>query len=368
MLRRPPFSLPRAAQIPDLARTVLGEAPIAPRDPAEFAEAAIEHRLVGAVNEALEDGRLSLPDEERSMIRDAHAVMVLKAGLLRRNLGPAAQALQSALGAPPVVLKGAAIADRFYPDPALRTFSDLDLLVPRAQLRIGAEVLQELGYEERVELQPDFGVTHGHDIHLVKEVGRQGVDLELHWRIGDDVVGEALSHGALLEHGERASDDGDVVYAAPADQLLVCSVHLLSDRSKRLSWVEDVRRISAALDDQAWRGAFDRAEELRLLWVLHRALDYAERHLGLTRDRPLPAGEPPPFGPLRAVEDIDMRVSLHVGRLAALPWSARGRYLRDVVLPSRDGLEGTVGGDGAPRWRLAVRHLGRVGRGLRSRR
>jgi hypothetical protein len=366
MLRRTPLSLPHPRQTADLARAVLGEASIAPRDPTEFTEAAIEHRLVGAVNKAVEDGRLQLPAQERSILRDAHAVTVLKAGLLRHGIGPAAQALRSALGVPPVVLKGPAIADRFYPDPALRTFSDLDLLVARAQLQGGATALEALGYQERVELQPGFGATHGHDIHLVKRVGRHDVDIELHWRIGDDVIGEALSHAALRQDGELAPDDSNVVYPAPPDQLLVCSVHLLSDRLKRLSWIEDVRRISAALDDRGWRGAFDRADELGLLWVLHRALDYAERHLRLTRDRPLPAGEPPPFGPLRAVEEIDMRFSLHLGRLATLPWSARGRYLRDIALPSRAGLEGTVGGDGAPAWRLAIRHLGRARRGLGS--
>ena len=366
MLRRPPLSLPRPGQIPDLARAVLGEAPIAPRDPAEFTDAAIEHRLVGAVNKAVEDGRLSLPERERSVIRDAHAVVVLKAGLLRSSIDSAAQSIQSALGVPPVILKGPAIGDRFYPDSALRTFSDLDLLVPRAQLRSGVDALKVLGYEERVELQPGFGEIHGHDIHLVKKIGRHDVDIELHWRIGDDVIGEALSHGTLLENGQPAPNDANVVYPAPQDQLLVCSVHLLSDRLKRLSWIEDIRRISTALDDHAWCAAFHRADELGLLWVLHRALDYPERHLGLIRDRPLPAGEPPPFGPLRAVEEIDMRVSLHLGRLGALPWSARVRYLRDIVLPSRDGLEGTVGGDGAPPWRLVVRHLLRVCRGLRS--
>jgi hypothetical protein len=266
-----------------------------------------------------------------------------------------------------VLLKGAAIADRFYPDPALRTFSDLDLLVPPAHLRRGAEALEALGYEERVEMRPGFGETHGHDIHLVREVGSQTVDVELHWRLGDDAIGEALSHETLLADAEPPPGDANVAYPSPGDQLLVCSVHLLSDRLKRLSWIEDIRRISATLDDHAWRGTFDRAEGLGLLWVLHRALDYAERHLGLRRDRPLPAGEPPPFGPLRAVEEIDMGISLHLGRLAALPWSARARYLRDVALPSRAGLEGTVGGDGAPPWRLALRHLGRAGRGLRSR-
>jgi hypothetical protein len=159
-----------------------------------------------------------------------------------------------------------------------------------------------------------------------------------------------------------------VHYPAPGDQLLVCAMHLLSDRLKRLAWIEDVRRVSLALDERAWVASFERARELGLLWVLNRALDYARHHLGYSRERPLGPGQPPAWGPLRAVEELDFRASLHLGRLAALPWRERPRYLGQVLVPSRAGLEGTVGGDGAGRLRLAARHLTRAVRGLSPRR
>jgi hypothetical protein len=183
----------------------------------------------------------------------------------------------------------------------------------------------------------------------------------------DDALGEALSHAALA-HGSFAAEGDACLYPSPGDQLLVCAMHLLSDRLKRLVWVEDLRRVSIALDEGGWRHTFDRARSLELLWVLNRALDYAAHHLDYRRERPLPSGEPPPWGPLRAVEELDVRASLHLGRLAALPWRRRPRYLRDVLVPSRAGLRGTLGEDGAGEIGLVARHLARAVRGLRPRR
>jgi hypothetical protein len=102
--------------------------------------------------------------------------------------------------------------------------------------------------------------------------------------------------------------------------------------------------------------------------VLNRALDYVAHHFDYRRARPLAGGEPPPWGPLRAVEELDFRASLHFGRLAALPWRSRPRYALEILVPSRAGLRDTVGGDGAGDLRLIVRHLSSAVRSFRPRR
>jgi hypothetical protein len=326
--------------------------------------AAIAHRVFGPCVAALDEGRLGLDGRHAQMLRDAQVVGVLHASLLRRELAAIAGPVAQATGAPPVVIKGPAIAERFYA-PGLRGFADLDLLVVRDRLAGAVAALAECGYAEVVELREGFGASHGHDVHMARRVGAKTVDAEVHWRVGDDGLGNALSHGALAEHASPPGPEDPFLYADPSGQLLICAMHLLSDRLKRLIWIEDVRRVAAALDDSAWVEAFERARALRLLWVVHRALDYAGHHLGYERARPLPAGEPPPWGPLRAVEELDLRASLHIGRLAALPWRSRPRYVRDVVIPSRAGLRGTVGTDGAGDLRLLMRHLATAVRSLR---
>jgi hypothetical protein len=364
-----PFALPQAEQLPALIAVLQKAEVVAPADPPRFVEAVVAHRVVGTAAAALDAKRLRLPAAQAQALRDAQAVGALRSALMRRELALIAEPLSEALETPPIVLKGPAIADRFYPDPRLRSFADLDLLVPRKRLGDAVAALEGLlGYEECVELREGFGATHGHDVHMSREIGRHRADVELHWRVGDDALGEALTHEALVDNGVAAGNGIASLYPAPGDQLLVCSMHLLSDRLKRLAWIEDLRRIPLVLDEDAWAQTFERARSLGLLWVLNRALDYAAHHFDYSRARSLPAGEPPPWGPVRAVEELDLRASLHLGRLAALPWRRRPRYLRDVLIPSRAGLRGTVGTDGAGRVRMALRHLTRVARGLTPRR
>jgi hypothetical protein len=367
VLRREPFALPRADQLPALIAVLQGAERAAPEDPSRFVDAAVAHRVVGAAAAALDADRLVVPAGQARAIRDAQAVGALRSALMRRELALVTEPLSAALETSPIVLKGPAIADRFYTDPHLRSFADLDLLVPRERLGDAVAALEKLGYRERVELREGFGATHGHDVHMARAIGRQRADVELHWRVGDDALGEALSHGALAD-ASVAAEGAVYRYPSPGDQLLVCAMHLLSDRLKRLVWVEDLRRVSIALGEGGWRHTFDHARSLGLLWVLNRALDYAAHHLDYRRERPLPSGEPPPWGPLRAVEELDMRASLHLGRLAALPWRRRPHYLRDVLIPSRAGLQGTVGNDDAGPGRTALRHLARAVRGLTARR
>jgi hypothetical protein len=142
----------------------------------------------------------------------------------------------------------------------------------------------------------------------------------------------------------------------------------MSHREKRLAWLEDIRRLHLAMEAEAWNGAFRRAQELGLLWVLNRALDYVERYLALDSPRPLVADAPPPFGPIRAIEELDLQASANIGRLVALPWRRRPAFVRDILVPTRDGLESLVGGDGVGRLRLVARHAALIARGVALRR
>lgn len=360
MLRRRPFTLPYGAAVPALAELLRGGR-LERAEAATIADGAAYHNVAGFVLAALDEGRIALPDEVARRLEHRVARQALRASLLRRALPEISRGCPE----PPILVKGPAVADRLYPDATLRPFADLDLLLRRDALSGAVEALAGAGFRPREEFRPGFGEQHGHDVHLVRGSGAGRVDVELHWRVGDDALGEAVSYDLLRATAE--SLDGVLVPALP-EQLLVLAVHLLGDRAKRLVWVNDLALAQRVASEEEWRRAFGLAGELGLLWVLHRALDYPAALLGADRPRPLPAGPRPRFGPLRAAEELDLRASTHVGRLAALRWRERPRYLRDVLVPTRAGLEGTVGGDGAPTWRLVARHLGRAVAGLAPRR
>jgi hypothetical protein len=368
MFRREPLSMPFADQLGDLRRVVTGEGPVVPTAPERFVAAAVDHRVIGACVTALQEERLTLADEHARRLRDAQAVAALTSALARRELPAVSAAVTEATGAPAIVLKGPSISDRVYPDTALRSFNDLDLIVPRDGLGDSERALAKLGYEQRLEYRPGFAATHGHTLDLERDLGGRSVHVEVHWRVSDDRLGEAISHGSLSAGAEAVPGIPGAAYPALHDQLLICAVHLMSHREKRLAWLEDLRRLRFTLGEDGWGVAFRRAETLGLLWVLNRALDYAERYLALPLERPLAPGDPPAFGPIRAIEELDLQASPNIGRLAALPWRQRPGLIRDILIPRGEALDGLVGGDGAGRLRMVARHVKLIARGITLRR
>ena len=360
--------MPFADQLGDLRRVVLSEGRVEPVIPSRFVEAAVEHRVVAACVLALDEERLVLDVQHARPLRDARAVAALTTALVARELPAVAAAVESATSAPAIVLKGPAISERLYPDRALRTYVDLDLMVARESLAAAKTGLAWIGYEEQVQARPGWEIAHGHTLDLVRAVGRKYAHVEVHWRVSDDRVGDAISYATLREGAEPLRGVPGAAFPSLPDQLLVCALHLMSHREKRLAWLEDIRRLNLLATEEEWDLGFLRAQELGLLWVLHRALDYVERYLGLTAARPIGPGEPPPFGPVRAVEELDLQASVNIGRLAALPWRQRPALIRDILVPTREGLDGLVGGDGAGRLRLWGRHVALIVRGVTLRR
>lgn len=356
MRRRRPLEIPYEGAAPELGALVSGLR-VVPTRTGAFVDAVHYHGLTGYAVEATERGRLTLPPDETRELADSQAKRLLHAALLRRELGAAVASL-GAIGIDPLLVKGPAVANRFYRDPALRTYADLDLIVPRDRLADAVAALAGDGYSVVGDYRPDYPESLYHDVHLERFVGSHRVDIDLHWRLGDDPLTVQLGHDILTCGAEQLDVDGTVV-SVPAlpEQLLVLAVHFLSDVARRLIWVNDLALVAHVASEAQWRRAFGLAGELGLGWPLHRALDYAGRYLALDRPRPTAPPAAPAFGPLRAIEELDARGARHAGRLASIGWRERAVYLRALVAPSRATLEATVGLDGASTPRLLARHV-----------
>lgn len=368
MIRRRPFELPRSDQLPDLIALLRRQPRARPADPAGLVEAAIAHGLVTALASAVAAGAIELGPAERARLGRVAAMRLARSRALRAQLSGLGTVLSDVCDAAPVCVKGPAVADRLYDDPDQRPFGDLDLLVPRGLLRAAADAMLAAGWVEDVEFSRDFAALHGHELHLRRRHGGVWLHCELHWRVGDDPLCEPLDHSLLADGASPLPGAESVLGPRPATELLVLCVHFLGDRERRLAWIQDIALAAASAEEDEWERSFDLAGSLGLSWALHRGLDYAARCLGLDRSRPRPAGDPPAFGPLRAVEELDMRASLHVGRLAVMTSRERLAYLRTVLLPSAEGLAGTAGRDGVSRPRAMLRHYGSALAGLLPRR
>ncbi len=371
MIRREHLSLPFADQVPALL-PLLEVGPEMPAvrpatGAARLVDAALAHGLGLALAGAVGIGRAELPSAERRRLARACAMRGARSLALREELGAIAKLVSEACGgSAPICVKGPAVADRLYRDPGDRSFGDLDLVVPRDSLRESARAMAAAGWIEDVEFAPDFAASFGHELHLRRRRGGIWLHCELHWRIGDDPLCEALDYRLMADGAAPLPSRASVLAPAPPVDLLLLCVHFVGDRERRLIWLSDIRRAADAATTAEWAASFELAERLRLGWSLHRALDYSERYAGLARERAGHApGAPPPFGPLRAVEELDLRASLHIGRLAVLRGRERLSYLRTILVPTAEGLDGTTGVDGAPRWRAALRHVRSAFDGLR---
>ena len=148
--------------------------------------------LPGSLADACADARLAADMANADLRRRAligHLLDVQDA-----TLAALAQA-----GADAVILKGSA-AGMLYPDPALRAYGDIDVMVLPAQLEHAHAALVAAGYEAT-----DDGSACDHHTGLEKD----GVHVELHWKPNGIPAGasggrlEALFERTLAEGGTR---------------------------------------------------------------------------------------------------------------------------------------------------------------------
>jgi hypothetical protein len=182
--------------------------------------------------------------EERLILR---TVQVLH---LRRQTEEACGALKDA-GVPHLVLKGCEFADRLYDPPALRTFTDVDLLVPSSHVEAAGRVMRSLGYaplKSRTRHEADYAEC------AWRRPGGRGGAIEVHW---DLVNSPALRRGLSVTYEDLQRTDDE--RASAASLLLIAAVHGAASHSfDRLGPLCDLAlaaRGAAGEMDVRWLGA-----------------------------------------------------------------------------------------------------------------
>lgn len=216
----------------------------------------------------------------------------------RALLAELARVLRAAATAsvPVMPLKGALLALRYYPTPALRPMSDVDLLVPAAALGALGEVLGGLGYAEdrddprlldearRDPRQREIGFTATRGGTAIRiECRSEPLDPML-WGLTE--LDRTLS-SRLHRHAERmwargtrdAFEGAPFVRIAAEDLLLHVASHLATRHGEfRLLWLHDLALVAAAHRETLdWDSLAATARDLRLAAPIHAALAAATR-------------------------------------------------------------------------------------------
>jgi hypothetical protein len=222
----------------------------------------------------------ALAAAERTLARRIAFTLVLRAQWAEIRAAMARSSL------PIVVLKGPEFADRLYARPALRTYTDLDLLVPPRAAGDAARVIESLGYQST---RPDLKYDQGYGEVSFRRSGAGGM-VELHTNlVNSPPVREGVSVAFDDLQYEPAGGEAAPRRPTAASLLAIAAVHGAAshgfDRLQILCDVAQAARGAAGELDEAWLESF--AGRGRAGLALATALDLSGRLLREPRCRQL---------------------------------------------------------------------------------
>ncbi len=140
-----------------------------------------------------------------------------------------------------LLLKGAALAYTHYPEPHLRPYADIDLLIRRDDLARAAAMLTEIGYARDVEADAELWTGQR---HYLKMSAAGPVMVDLHWRVANpQVFADALAFDEVWPRSVAVPSLGPHARTlAPADSLLLACLHRVAHHQDRvdLLWLWDI--------------------------------------------------------------------------------------------------------------------------------
>jgi putative nucleotidyltransferase-like protein len=191
-------------------------------------------------------------------------------------------------------LKGAILALDYYPTPALRPMSDLDLLVRVEDLEGMGRLLGTLGYRE---IDPPASYVEDRRLDRASRehqwvTARNGLSVLVEYRaeplgpavarladLDNDFTATLRRHAAAMWSRARpASDQASVgLRMSPEDLLLHVAIHLAAHHADfRLIWLHDVARITARRSEGFdWEYVCASATRLRVAGPVRAALQAA---------------------------------------------------------------------------------------------
>jgi hypothetical protein len=304
--------------------------------------AAKANRVLGQLRAAVDAGRLPVTDAQRTQARGAHRMVLLRVLALERHLVSVHSVLAEG-GVECRVLKGSAHAHLDYPEPALRSFIDLDLLFRPPDIARAVSVLGTAGFT-RVLAEPRPGFDRRFDKGTTLR-GAADFEIDLHRTFVLGPWGVRVNIDELWDGGEEFTVGGRTLVALSRQNrfLHACYHAALGDWPLRLGSLRDVAQLVPSAED-AQAALVDLAHRWGVQAVVAAAVADSTRLLGL-----------PPAGPLRtwARDHVPTRreehwLGLHtredktfaaqaVATLPVLPGIRdKAAYLRALVLPDQD--------------------------------
>ncbi len=189
---------------------------------------AIRHGLPTLVYHHLQkpDLGVKVPAGAWRMLEEANRLGILLTTLQQIEGGRLLDAWRAA-GIEAMPLKGLALRESIFPDPALRLCGDLDFLVRPADVEQAEEILLHLGYRPDEGYAPRDWYRPERIHHLVPyHLPGRRVQVEVHWDLMPPNDGFPIPVEALWQRATAGQVAGrPVKFLAPEDLLIHLSLH-----------------------------------------------------------------------------------------------------------------------------------------------
>lgn len=226
-------------------------------------------RVLPPVIETLRDLEIELPEDERDLLRRNAQDTAVQSTLVVHRAVRLLGDLEAA-GVEAMAFKGVALIGGLYGNPAHRMISDIDLLIPERSVDVVVEMLRVRGLVPRSYDSVAHYRSHRPGVrsqnHALSFCDAQGVETDLHWRLGErpDAVEFVES---LLDRAVETPLLGQVIRTpAPEDSILLSVHHLIRSDLRLASLFKDLRDILSwcVLRPESWsdRALISRARDL----------------------------------------------------------------------------------------------------------
>lgn len=243
-----------------------------------FVDAVRYHRLLGVVRRALEPVSDAMPAEVWAELAERHDRAIARTLLVAHTLRSVGQALDQA-GVPWVTFKGIVLDRAVYARPGLRTFDDVDVLVPAAHFAAALDLLEETGWETVLRnwtMAAEYVVS---ELHLVAPAR---AELDLHWHVQFDRTLRSCFRVDVpgMVQRRRTVDVGSLMVPTldSADTLVHLALHAAKEGGDKLLHLLDLDQAARRQDD--WDEVVRRADGMGAHLVVGVMLQRARDTLG----------------------------------------------------------------------------------------
>ncbi len=251
-----------------------------PTDLVALTDTARKHSVTAMLYRQLDRARVDLRAPEWKMLRAENTKQVIRYLQFKTAFQTIAAALDQA-NIPLIWLKGFALAHSIYPNPALRSMRDLDVLVPLAQRDQAISHMEQAGFILDWFLPSQTLQDMYHHYHL-----RGPVPLEIHYRllgVHSKFFTPADLEWFWMQTRTIRCDDLNLAIFTPEAMLLHLCAHTILTHGEPeflLQRYLDLHLLVGSAPTLDWQLALKRAQELRWTYAVKRALEITREYFG----------------------------------------------------------------------------------------